>query len=81
MPPASVIVVMLRSWIRLKGASRTISTRRRRSLSTTSAARDSRVELTPLAISPTERMEAGAISMPRVRNDPEDIGAPTSLML
>lgn len=50
----------------------------RRSLSVTSAARVSSDEVTPEAISPTLRIEAGAMSIPRVRNEPEDNGAPTS---
>jgi len=47
-------------------------------LSVTSAARVSSDEVTPEAISPTLRIEAGAMSIPRVRNEPEDNGAPTS---
>jgi hypothetical protein len=48
MPPISVTAVMLRRWARLKGVSRTISSRRRRSFSVTSAARVSR--LSPKAV-------------------------------
>ena len=49
------------------------------SLRTTSAARVSAVEVVPVAISAMVRIEQGAITMPRVRNEPEAIAAPMSL--
>ena len=61
-----------------KGVSRTISTSLRRSFSVTSAARVSRFEVTPVAISDIERMEQGATIMPEVRNEPLEIGAAMS---
>ena len=60
------------------GVSRTIRTRRRRSLRVTSAARVSRLEVTPVAISDMLRIEQGATTMPRVRNEPLDGAAPRS---
>ena len=43
------------------------------SFRTTSAARVSAVEVVPVAISAIVRIEQGAITMPRVRNEPEAI--------
>ena len=57
------------------GVSRTISTRRRRSFSTTSAARVSSVPVVPAAISDIDLIEHGATIMPSVLNDPEAIEA------
>ena len=70
---------MVRRWPRCSGVSRTISTSGRRSFSMTSAARVSRVEVTPVAISLMVRTEQGATIMPSVRNEPEAMEAPTSL--
>ena len=65
------------------GVSRTISTSRRRSFSTTSAARDSSDEVTPVAISDSERIEHGATSIPRVwklpLNPVRDVDRPRTL--
>src|SRR6202021_827992 len=58
------------------GGSRTIRTSRRRSLRTTSAARVSNDDVTPVAISERLRIEQGAITMPSVRNDPLEMEAP-----
>ena len=60
----------------MSGASRTISTSRRRSFSTTSAARVSRLSPKPWAMAASERIEQGATSMPSVRNDPLEMLAP-----
>ena len=76
--PRSDSAAMLRRCPACSGVSRTISTSRRRSFSTTSAARVSRPEVTPLAISAMERIEHGATTMPRVRNEPDEIAAPMS---
>ena len=76
--PISARAVMVRRWPRWNGVSRTISTSGRRSFSVTSAARVSRVEVTPVAISLIVLIEQGATIMPRVRNEPEAIVAPTS---
>jgi hypothetical protein len=78
MAPISVTVSMLRRWTLWSGVSRVTRTNRRRSLSTTSAARVSRLDVTPDAISPSVRIEHGAITMPIVRKDPLDTAAPTS---
>lgn len=77
-PPISVIAVMLRRWARVSGVSRAISTRVRRSLRVTSAARPIRPEEVPVAISARVRMEQGATTMPRQRNEPLAIPAATS---
>ena len=79
--PISVKETMVRRCPRWKGVSRTIKTRRRRSLSTTSAARVKRVEVTPAPISDIVRTEQGATIMPRVWNDPDAMEAPTSPIL
>ena len=68
----------LRRWPWCCGVQRSISTRRRRSLSVTSAARVNRFEVTPVAISDIERIERGATTMPRVWNEPLAMAAPTS---
>ncbi len=71
---------MVRRCPRWNGVSRTISTSGRRSFRVTSAARVSRVEVTPVAISDMVRTEQGATIMPRVRNEPDAMAAPISLM-
>ena len=68
---------MLRRWPKCRGVSRTIKTSRRRSFSTTSAARVNRDEVTPEVISPRVRMEQGASNMPSVRKEPLATDAPT----
>ena len=78
MAPHSVTVSMLRRWIACKGVSRTNSTSLRLSFSTTSAARVSKLVVTPLAISARVRTEQGKTTMPMVRNDPLAIAAPIS---
>ena len=69
---------MLRKCPTCSGVSRTASTSRRRSLSTTSAARDNSEDVTPEAISLMVRIEHGAMTMPIVGNEPEEIAAPIS---
>ncbi len=69
---------MLRMWPVVSGVSRSISTRRRRSFSTTSAARARRLVVTPLAISARVFTEQGATTMPNVLKEPEEIGAAMS---
>jgi hypothetical protein len=59
--PISDSAVMVRRCPVCSGVSRTMSTSRRRSLSTTSAARVSSVDVTPVAISDMVRIEQGAI--------------------
>ena len=76
--PISDSAVMVRRCPVCRGVSRTIRTRRRRSFSTTSAARVSSPEVTPVAISAWLRMEHGATIMPRVRKDPDAMAAPMS---
>ena len=76
--PISASASMLRRWMACSGVSRAISTSLRRSFSTTSAARVSRLELMPLAISPRLRIEQGATIMPMVRNEPLEIAAARS---
>ena len=78
MAPISVSAAMVRRWPRCSGDSRSISTSRRRSLRVTSAARVSKVVVTPVAISDMERTEQGAMAMPRPRNEPDAMAAPTS---
>ena len=68
-------VSMFRRWIALNGVSRTTSTSRRRSFSTTSAARQTRLWLKPFAIADSVFMLHGAITIPRVRNEPLDTAA------
>jgi hypothetical protein len=48
-------------------------------LSTTSAARDNSVAVTPVAISLMVRIEHGAMIMPMVGNEPDEIAAPISV--
>ena len=81
MPPISVTAVMLRRCARLNGVSRTIITRRRRSLSVTSAARVMRLSDRPWATAASVRIEQGTITMPAVWNAPLASVAPTSRML
>ena len=69
----------MRRWPVCSGVSRIASTSRRRSLSTTSAARLISEPVTPVAISLMVRMEHGAMTMPSVGNEPDEIDAPMSL--
>ncbi len=69
---------MLRRWARLSGVSRGISTRRRRSFSTTSAARDTRSSACACATAASVFIEQGAITIPAVRNEPLAIVAAMS---
>ena len=78
MPPISVTAVMLRRCARFSGASRASSTRRRRSLSVTSAARVTRLSDRPCATPASVRIEHGATTMPAVRNEPLASTAPMS---
>ena len=55
-----------------------MSTRRRRSFNTTSAARVSKLLVTPDAISERLRIEQGATTMPTVWNEPELMAAAMS---
>lgn len=68
--PADARRAMFSSCSWWSGVSRTISTSVLRSFSITSAARDIRLEVTPLAISDMVRMEQGAIIIPSARNEP-----------
>jgi len=79
MAPISVTASMLLMWPACSGVSRNISTTRRRSLRQTSAARETRPDVTPVAISLRVRTEHGATIMPMVWNDPLDIAAAMSL--
>ena len=78
--PISEAATMLRRCPVCSGVSRTISTSRRRSFSTTSAARVSRDEVVPIAISDKERIEHGATIMPSVGYEPLEIAAPMSVL-
>ena len=78
MAPISASCTMVRRWPRCSGVSRTISTSGRRSFRVTSPARVSRELVTPVAISLIVRTEQGAMIIPRVGNEPEATGAPTS---
>src|ERR1043166_5152108 len=69
MPPISVTATMLRRCARLSGVSRGTSTRRRRSLSTTSAARETRSSACACATAASVFIEQGAITMPSVMNE------------
>jgi hypothetical protein len=69
---------MLRRWARLNGVSRTISTRRRRSFSVTSAARVSRLSPKPCAMAASVFIEHGATTMAAVSKLPLATQAPTS---
>jgi hypothetical protein len=77
--PANVTVSVLRMWMRLSGVSRGTKTRRRRSFKHTSAARDSRFALVPVAISASDFIEQGTTTMPIVRKEPDETAAPRSL--
>src|SRR3989344_944666 len=77
MPPISVTATMLRRCVRCRGDSRTISTRRRRSLRATSAARVSRLSASPCAMAASVRMEQGATTMAWHWNEPLAMAAPT----
>src|SRR6266702_3906458 len=76
-PNSESVVIVLRCPV-WRGASRTSSVNRRRSLRTTSAARDKSEDVTPVAISDIVLTEHGAMIMPCVRNDPDEMGAATS---
>ena len=77
--PISDASVRVRRWPVCRGLSRTMRTRRRRSLRVTSAARVSKVWVAPQAISAADFTAQGATIMPSVIIDPEEIAAPTSL--
>ena len=79
MPPISVTAVMLRRWARFSGVSRVSSTRRRRSFSTTSAARLIRLSDSPMAMAASVRIEQGATTIPSVAKEPDAMLAPMSL--
>src|SRR6185295_11306406 len=78
MAPISVAASIFLIWPAWSGVSRTISTRRRRSFSVTSAAREISVVVTPVAISARVFTEQGATIMPMVRNEPLEIAAARS---
>jgi hypothetical protein len=78
MPPISVTAVMLRRWARLNGVSRTISSRRRRSFSVTSAARVSRLSDRPCAMAASDFIEQGATIIAAVSKLPLATQAPMS---
>ena len=67
-------------WPACSGVSRNSSTSRRRSFKHTSAARVSRLLVTPVAISASVRAEQGATTIPMVRNEPLAMAAPTSVI-
>src|SRR5471032_3108913 len=71
---------MLRRWARLNGVSRTISTRRRRSLSMTSAARVSRLSPKPCAIAASDFIVQGATTIACAAKLPLAMQAPMSPM-
>ena len=79
MPPISVTAVMLRRWARFSGVSRVSSTSRRRSFSTTSAARLIRLSDSPMAMAASVRIEQGATTIPSVAKEPDAMLAPMSL--
>ena len=81
MPPISVTAVMLRRCARFSGVSRATNTSLRRSFSTTSAARLSRLSAKPCATPASVFIEHGAITMPAVRNEPLATAAPMSRTL
>jgi hypothetical protein len=62
----------------LSGVSRTTSTRRRRSFSATSAAREARSLACACATAASVFIEQGAITMPSARNEPLAIAAAMS---
>jgi hypothetical protein len=65
-------------WISESGLSRASSTRRRRSFNVTSAARPMRPSVYPVRTAATVFIEHGAMIIPSVRNDPDEIGAACS---
>src|SRR5262245_60567896 len=73
--PAWRSVSMLRRWISESGVSRGTTTRRRRSLSVTSAARSIKLDEIPFAMRPSVPVEHGTIAMPAHGNDPLETGA------
>ena len=79
MAPMRVSVSMCCRWISCSGDSRTPSTSRRRSFSTTSAARGIRLSPVHVAIWPSVFMLHGRTTMPSVRNDPLEMAAPWSV--
>src|SRR5207237_583679 len=79
MPPISVTATMLRRCARLSGVSRGTSTRRRRSLRTTSAARDTRSSACACATAASVFIEQGAITMPSVMPTISRLGMARSL--
>ena len=81
MAPISVTASMFLRWVSVSGVSLAISTRRRRSLSITSAAREISVEPMPLAISASVFIEQGAITMPSDLQEPLATQAPMSSFL
>ncbi len=78
MAPSSAACSSRRQCPICSGVSRGISTSRRRSFSTTSAARCTRWSPFPVAIAASVRTLHGAISIPSVKNDPLQIAAPMS---
>lgn len=75
-PPISVTRFILSKWARFSGVSRTISTSRRLSFKTTSAARVKRLSPKPCATEASVRIEQGATSIPSVLNVPLAMHAP-----
>jgi len=76
--PISASATMVLKCPRCSGVSRTIKIKGRRSLSDTSAARMSRLELIPLAMADMVWIEQGAITIPSVWKDPLASFAPIS---
>ncbi len=76
--PISVAASMFFKCPACSGVSRTMRTRRRRSFKVTSAAREIRVVVTPVAISARVFTEQGATIMPIAWNEPLEIGAARS---
>ena len=70
---------MFSAWTRESGVSRRPRTSRRRSFRQTSAARCRRPRDVPCAIAASVPAEHGRTAIPRVRNEPEEIGASTAL--
>jgi hypothetical protein len=66
MAPISVAVTISRRWPRCSGVSRGTITRRRRSLSVTSAARTRRLSLSEWAMPASVFMEQGMATMPSI---------------
>ena len=79
MAPISASAVMVRRCPRCSGVSRTINTSGRRSFSITSAARVSRLVVTPVAISLMVRTLQGATIIPLVLKLPLAMGAAMSV--